>query len=838
MKINRRLICALGTAISVVLLVSCNSDTGQVGPVNVDQQLIEYLNKPYIPYEPALGAAVPQTTVSPMVAANLPYPPFNPHDLKTIGPENWNDREQVYNANVGGVKFNLIWSKWQPTEDLNPNAPNTFEYDGKIWLISTTREKQIRWYSERGIKVTAVLYGTPEWARPVNTSRVGNIPLVNPKFIAPDDPNDFARFAGMLARRYNGANGNGRIVNFVIKNEVNSLDWYNPGCGADAAPCSVEGRIKSYADIFNHAYDKIVAEQPEARVMYSFDHHFDLEYRHNQRFSSARHFIEELEPMVGDRKWRLAFHSYPPDLFRPDFGPYDLPKVSFGNLGVLAGYLRQRFPTKPYTWDIHLTENGINSGPPSSNELMDQQLRVATRNVLGTPGIETFYYHRLDDHVNEGNFTPGLFDASNNSKPAWNTWATNNLYDQNPPRLDDGYELLPYVKLARSRHSQNGHWASTRQAPTGYTEEASFLLLREPEQGTTLLFECHVESIQGTYISKDVGCEGHFNFGPVGYIFNDGGSNRQPLYTIRLGNGSNYILSNNPEEGSGQATLLGHVDIGAFRAQPAPARDLAYFSTENQGASQTQAPTQQTADTEVTRASWNTCTTDSDDVCGYQQFTHSAAQTHTLSCQSGDFSGASVALSYGNTQSSSIRNLSFGSDGISLPVPDDATWATVTITSRSDQIPSCALISVGGNPFSAALNGNAGGLLHNGDFESSISDWQFCTQESLTEEAHNGLQAASIESGNCVFQEVEVEAGKTYEMSCYAASKSGNTTLNFNLANSSYQAIESGVLPVNGAQYQEYTAVLVASATSSFVVVSLATDGVALLDNCSIREVE
>ena len=34
--------------------------------------------------------------------------------------------------------------------------------------------------------MTAVLFGTPEWARPVNTSRAKNVSLVDEKFIAPD----------------------------------------------------------------------------------------------------------------------------------------------------------------------------------------------------------------------------------------------------------------------------------------------------------------------------------------------------------------------------------------------------------------------------------------------------------------------------------------------------------------------------------------------------------------------------------------------------------------------------------------------------------------------------
>ncbi len=844
MKLNKRLFYALGATALSALLSACESETVQQGPVNVDRQLVEYLNEPYIPFEPELGAAIPATNKKPLVRADLPYPPFNPHDLKTIGPESWTDRQPIYDASVGGVIFNMIWSKWQPTPNLDPNTPNSFEHEGKIWLISKSREKQIRWFSDRGIKVTAVVYGTPEWARPINTSRVGNVPLIDPKFIAPDDPSGFASFAGMLAKRYNGANGNGRIVNFVIQNEVNALDWFNPGCGAENAPCSVDDRIKAYADIYNQAYDKIIAEQPQARVMYSFDHHFGYEYKDNQRFSSAQHFIEALEPMVGNRQWRIAYHSYPADLFNPVFGPYDYPKITFGNLGLLAAYLRQRFPNKPHSWDIHLTENGLNSGSPSSDQLMEQQLRLATRNVIGTPGIETFYYHRLKDHAHEGNFTPGLFDQNGRSKPAWDTWANNNHFDRNPPVLNDGYELLPYVKLTRSKQAKHAHWASTRLPPPNYTAEASFLLLREPTPGTAILYECHVERIKGTYISRDVNCEGHTNFGPVGYIYNDSANGRVPLYTVNIRKGANYLLSNQANEANGTGTLLGYVDSTPVVPRSLPARDASYFDTTHEGNAQgndPQSTVQQTADVETKTSNWGDCKSEGGTDCGFLQFNHTTGQSHKLNCRTEYLAGTEITLSYGNTENATVENLPIDSVGtsptqnISLNIPDDSTWASVTLSTDTANLASCVLLSKGGLPLSSALDQNRYGLLYNGGFELSITDWEFCAEESTSESAYEGSRAASVESGNCVFQEVEIEPDQSYTMVCHALSNSGDTTIGLTMANSSYQTLITQKEPVTEDFYQQFSATLTAPATSSHAVVSLTTTGSAMLDSCSLK---
>ena len=834
-------------------LQACNGGGDDDAPANIDYSIIEYINEPYQPFEPQLGAAVPKTSAKDLIAASLPYPPFNPHDLKTIGPEGWGDREQLADTGMGGVKFNLIWSQWQPDPNLSPNDPNTFTYDGKTWLISSSREKQIRWYSERGIKVTAVIYGTPEWARKENTAKIGNVPLVDHRFIAPDNPEDFARFAGMLAKRFNGANGNGRIVNFVVQNEVNALDWYNPGCGAATAPCDINDRIDSYAKLFNLTYDRIVAEQEHARVMLSFDHHFGLAFADNERFTSAQRFIEALDPKLGDRQWRIAFHSYPPNLFHPEFGPYDYPKITFGNLGILASYLRKTFPNRPYTWEIHLTENGINSGSPSSEDLMDQQLKVATRNVLGTPGIETFYYHRLIDHSDEGSFTPGLFNSNKKSKKAWTTYSSNNLYYSNPPRLDDGYELLPYVRLERSVHPQIGHWASTRQAPAGYTTEASYLLLREPADNTKLLYECHVDAIRVTYISDKLNCQDNTNYGPVGYIFvqNNNQGTRSPLYTIKLGD-SDYITSTRPQEANGTATLLGYVDTVQARKQAIPERDLSYFNTNKSNKSpliesDSTTPAQNTP----TETSLETCITDDDGKpCAYLQFTTQSGQFHQLSCETRPKQNEiAMALSYGNQEVSTIENLinhgtrTTDSYDIPLIVPDDATWASISITNENDEstfIPQCSIVTSGGLQIGAASDKSPENLLYNSDFEAEITDWKFCEGNStdyITDDASSGERAITIGDGNCVYQEINITAGETYQMVCLARNQTDDTqkaSLRFALASNSYQTLIDENQSISSDTYEEYSATLTAPEHSIYAVVSFQSDGSASIDGCSV----
>ena len=72
--------------LACLILQACNGTTDPELPANFDRPLMDELSEKYVPFEPSIGAAVPVSSEPPLVAASLPYPPFNPHDLKTIGP--------------------------------------------------------------------------------------------------------------------------------------------------------------------------------------------------------------------------------------------------------------------------------------------------------------------------------------------------------------------------------------------------------------------------------------------------------------------------------------------------------------------------------------------------------------------------------------------------------------------------------------------------------------------------------------------------------------------------------------------------------------------------------
>ena len=261
---------------------------------------------------------------------------------------------------------------------------------------------------------------------------------------------------------------------------------------------------------------------------------------------SVQTFLTKLVPQLSNRQWALAFHSYPPNLLRPEFSRDDWPRFTFGNINRLVGWLMQNYPNVPSAHKLYLTENGINSLSPYSDPIRQyNQLCAAFQIIVATPNIDLFVYHRLKDHPVEtkDGLGLGLVDTNNQYKPAWTRWAMVNRFDLNPSPISCGFEQLPYLQLKRVWNASYGHMTTTRPLPSNFKIEATWKLFREYQNNTRLIFECQRVSDQRNFPSLQQNCENQEAWGPLGYIYNDQSSEKRSVAIYRCRSGSDYFIS-------------------------------------------------------------------------------------------------------------------------------------------------------------------------------------------------------------------------------------------------------------------------------------------------------
>ena len=487
------------------------------------------------------------------------YP--NRKSIKGLQPDG-RDINQIIGNAVHSVAMNLVWEYWQPNLKKGSCSSGEFRYNGLCYKLNHGTINLIKQYTKAEVTVTAILYGVPSWAR--RSCSFAQAPM----FCAPTDSGAkyYGLFAQFLAFYFNGENGNGRVADFVIHNEVNSIGWFNFGCNEGS--CDVDTWTTIYAQSYNNAYDGIKKEQRSAKVLISFEHHFfkELDFLHKRKdcVISGETFLGKLVPKLGTRQWRLAFHSYPKDLLRPEFGANDYPSITFGNIGALSGWLHKKYPNNPHAWEIQLTENGINAKDSSMYQAQRNYLCQAFKNILGTPGVESFIYHRLVDHSDElvQGLGLGLWTTQNTFKPAWELFALANRKGVGSNYPTCGFELLPYVEMVNGFNGQY-HYVSTRNLPSGYKKINSFKILRESKgKDTQLVFECRIGGAKGSqsFISADYNCENQFNMGPMGYLYKNKVENSIPIYRcIIKSNIDHFISSKENCDGKGtKEALMGY----------------------------------------------------------------------------------------------------------------------------------------------------------------------------------------------------------------------------------------------------------------------------------------
>lgn len=488
-----------------------------------------------------------------------PYPTRDPFSIKAVYTDFWPNRNELLNANIGGVSVNLVWAHWEPEQQAPPCRANTFSYQNRCYQLSQQADDQIKYWSRQGKNVTAIIWGVPVWARDEHcVSTLSDRSL----FCSTAGASHFGQFAGMLANRYSAANSSGFIDDYVIHNEVNMFEWYNHRCSAGQT-CQLQPWIDNYANNFNAAYDRIKAENSAAKIFVPFAHQFASQFDNLQAdrpLISVQSFVRQFNARTADRQWKIAYHPYNKGLHVNGFSTNDWPHVTMGNIGVIAGWLRTEFPQKPWSWEIYLTESGYNSaGPNASQQGQANDLCRSFYNVLATPGIENYVYHRMQDHTVELNagIALGLHNQNGNAKPAWNVWSTASGRNGNRSQLACGFENLPYTKVTTYTHPQLASRTSSRLVDAQYTSQSSWWLMRNHVSNAVTVHECTYAT--GSYLTLDASCQGQVSLGPVGYALRNHDTGRRALYSCERSNGDRFASDNEQCDNQGrQLEFLGY----------------------------------------------------------------------------------------------------------------------------------------------------------------------------------------------------------------------------------------------------------------------------------------
>lgn len=221
-----------------------------------------------------------------------------------------------------------------------------------------------------------------------------------------------------MADRWSGSKtANGRVVGYIMGNEVNSHWWWS-NCGEK----TMAQFVHDYADAISLAEKAVRTASDWARVYVSLDHHWTIRHsKQNPRRSFfGKDFLESFAAAAkqqGDPEWHLAFHPYPENLFDARFWEdetalptLDSPRVTFNNLSVLTDFMKQpamRLHGEPRS--IILSEQGFHTKRGAEGErLQAAAYCYAYRKVAMAQDIDAFILHRHVDHPKEGGLNLGL----------------------------------------------------------------------------------------------------------------------------------------------------------------------------------------------------------------------------------------------------------------------------------------------------------------------------------------------------------------------------------------------------------------------------------------------
>ncbi len=310
--------------------------------------------------------------------------------------------------------------------EQKPGSP-TWKVDGETFSFRRgyLDSLGVKRLSDAGVNVYLIVLGiqSRDDARnalllhPARNAKVGN-GIGAPNLSTPEGARRWRAAFEFLADWFCRADdGHGRVVGFIVGNEVN-VHWQWHGLGRmprNAAVAEYERELRLANTALRRA-------STSARAYLSLTHFWTIDPDKDHWLSvPGRFFIEELARCAragGDFDWHLAHHPYPENLGNPrtwldKTAPQspDAKRITFKNLEQLDAFFAQPsllFGGKRRS--IILSEQGFHSnGTEEGDREQAAGFCYAWEKISRLAGIDAFILHRHVDHQYEGGLNLGLW---------------------------------------------------------------------------------------------------------------------------------------------------------------------------------------------------------------------------------------------------------------------------------------------------------------------------------------------------------------------------------------------------------------------------------------------
>ena len=320
----------------------------------------------------------------------------------------------------------------------DPDNP-AWKYNGKTYHFQrgylSRMDSQIRALSEKGVLVNLIVLAYQSHDERVNQIMLHPNAVEKPpnrlcafNTVTEESRHWFSATLEFMAERWSHPERkHGRIVGYIIGNEVNSHWWW-----ANMGRVSMEAFADDYQRTVRLAHSAVRGQSSWARVYISLEHHWTIRYPpgDDQQAFPGRDFLDYFATRArveGDFDWHLAYHPYPENLRNPRFWndasatmDANTKRITFKNIEVLENYLgRQSLLHNGTRRRIIFSEQGFDTPKTEDGELIQAAAYCyAYKKIESLPGIDAFILHRHVDHRHEGWLLLGLrrWDAAKTKK--------------------------------------------------------------------------------------------------------------------------------------------------------------------------------------------------------------------------------------------------------------------------------------------------------------------------------------------------------------------------------------------------------------------------------------